>query len=160
MGYRRCRPAFGATEALWVGDCSQRPHPPDRAEGGRQHDFPHGEIDCISAARRRRGSGPWATEGATRAASPDVRPDYRFPGRASTIAGFGRRHARRCCMSRLALLGFGLLAACSGAAAPPAVPPAASRTEATIVNFHFVPAALAIAAGSSVAWVNKDEDVH
>jgi plastocyanin len=40
------------------------------------------------------------------------------------------------------------------------VPPAASRIEATIENFHFVPAALAIAAGSSVTWINKDEDVH
>ena len=46
-------PLLAAAEAFWFGDSAQRPHPPDRAEGGRQHDFPHRAIDGISAAGRR-----------------------------------------------------------------------------------------------------------
>ena len=34
------------------------------------------------------------------------------------------------------------------------------RLEVTIENYHFVPATLKIAAGSSVTWSNKDDDAH
>ena len=60
-------------------------------------------------------------------------------------------------MNRLSLLGLtNLLAAFNSSAAPPAAPDLA----VTIENFRFVPATLKIAAGSSITWTNKDEDVH
>ena len=60
-------------------------------------------------------------------------------------------------MSRFVLAGLvGLLAACSASASPPAAP----QVEVVIENYHFVPATLNIAAGSSIIWTNKDDDAH
>jgi len=60
-------------------------------------------------------------------------------------------------MKRLAFIALaGLLAAFNSSAAPQA----ASDVAVTIENFHFVPATLRIAAGSSITWTNKDEEVH
>ncbi|HEV7607996.1 MAG TPA: cupredoxin domain-containing protein [Steroidobacteraceae bacterium] len=60
-------------------------------------------------------------------------------------------------MTRLALAGMaGWLAACGASAAPPPAP----KTAVSIENYHFVPATLKIAAGSSVTWTNKDDDAH
>jgi len=60
-------------------------------------------------------------------------------------------------MSRLVLFGLATLLV---AAQSVAAPPVATDTEVTIENFHFIPATLKIAAGSSVTWTNKDDDVH
>jgi plastocyanin len=60
-------------------------------------------------------------------------------------------------MKRLSLIALaGSLAACGATAAPPAAP----KTAVVIENFRFLPATLKIAAGSSVTWTNKDDDVH
>jgi plastocyanin len=60
-------------------------------------------------------------------------------------------------MNRFVLPGLvGLLAACSASAAPPA----AALVKVTIENYHFVPATLEIAAGTSIIWTNKDDDAH
>jgi plastocyanin len=60
-------------------------------------------------------------------------------------------------MTRLALVGMTvLLAACGASAAPPS----AAQAEVTIANYHFIPATLTIAAGTTVTWTNKDEDAH
>jgi len=60
-------------------------------------------------------------------------------------------------MSRFVVVGLaGLLAACSASAAPSA----AAQVEVTIENYHFVPATLKIAAGTSIVWTNKDDDAH
>jgi plastocyanin len=60
-------------------------------------------------------------------------------------------------MSRFVVAGLtGWLAACSASAAPPA----AALMEVTIENYHFVPATLKIAAGTSIIWTNKDDDAH
>jgi plastocyanin len=60
-------------------------------------------------------------------------------------------------MSRFVVVGLaGLLAASSARAAPPA----ARQVEVTIENYHFVPATLEIAAGTSITWRNKDDDAH
>jgi len=60
-------------------------------------------------------------------------------------------------MIRVVLAGLlGWLAACSASAAPPAAP----QVEVTIENYHFVPATLKIAAGTSIIWTNKDDDAH
>jgi calcineurin-like phosphoesterase family protein len=37
-------------EALWLGDCAQRPYPSDRAEGRRQYDLPHCTLHLLPAA--------------------------------------------------------------------------------------------------------------
>jgi plastocyanin len=47
----------------------------------------------------------------------------------------------------------------AGAAAL-AQPPAANTAEIAIENFAFVPAALTVAPGTAVTWVNKDEEPH
>ena len=60
-------------------------------------------------------------------------------------------------MSRFVLVGLaGLLASCSAVAAPPSAP----QVGVTIENYHFVPATLKIAAGTSIIWTNKDDDAH
>ena len=59
-------------------------------------------------------------------------------------------------MNRFLMGGLAGLLAASGA---PAAPPAAPQ-EVTIENYHFVPATLKIAAGTSITWRNKDDDAH
>ena len=60
-------------------------------------------------------------------------------------------------MNRVLLVGLaGLLVA----NVAPATPPAAPQVEVTIENYHFVPATLEIAAGTSIIWRNKDDDAH
>ena len=64
-------------------------------------------------------------------------------------------------MSRVASVGtFVWLTTSLLAGGASAAPPAAPKAEVTIENYHFVPATLKIAAGSSVTWTNKDEDAH
>ena len=60
-------------------------------------------------------------------------------------------------MNRFLLIGLVGLLAASGA---PAAPPAAPQVEVTIENYHFVPATLEIAAGTTIIWRNKDDDAH
>ena len=60
-------------------------------------------------------------------------------------------------MNRFLLVGLAGLLAANGA---PAAPPAAPQAEVTIKNYHFVPATLEIAAGTSITWTNKDDDAH
>ena len=55
--------ALASAQALRVGDGAQRPHPPDHAEGGRQHVVPHGDVDGLSAAGAWNGTGPGSDEG-------------------------------------------------------------------------------------------------
>jgi|SRR5882672_9803066 len=60
-------------------------------------------------------------------------------------------------MNRHALIGLvGLLTAWGVSAAPPG----ASGSRVTIENYSFVPATLKIAVGTSITWINKDDDVH
>ncbi len=40
----------GLSEALWIGDGAERAHSSDRAEGGRQCELSHGDVDGVSAA--------------------------------------------------------------------------------------------------------------
>ena len=56
----------------------------------------------------------------------------------------------------LALLG----AAALGAAAPPSAAPAAAPPVVHIMNFHFGPQALTVPAGTTVTFVNDDEEPH
>ena len=60
-------------------------------------------------------------------------------------------------MNRFAVIGLTGLLVASGA---PAAPPAAPQVKVTIENYHFVPATLEIAAGTSIIWTNKDDDAH
>ena len=50
LGHRRRHASADAPEAVRLGDGAQRAHPPDRAEGRRQHDLPHRTLDRVSAA--------------------------------------------------------------------------------------------------------------
>ena len=68
-----------------------------------------------------------------------------------------------------ALLAGLALAACGGApaAAAPAAPPppipsqsAVATSSVDIANFAFSPAVITVAAGSTVTWINRDEDAH
>jgi plastocyanin len=60
-------------------------------------------------------------------------------------------------MTRLVLAGLaGFLAVWTAHASPPAAP----TIEVSIANYQFVPATLNIAAGTTITWVNNDEDVH
>src|SRR3982750_2360621 len=61
-------------------------------------------------------------------------------------------------MTRCAFLALGgLLTACNVSATSPA---GKVTAEVTIEHFQFLPTTLKIAAGSSVIWTNKDDDVH
>lgn len=60
-------------------------------------------------------------------------------------------------MTRVALLGMtAFLAACNASAAPPTP----AKTEVVIANYRFVPATLTVAAGTTVTWINNDDDAH
>ena len=43
---RRCGSSL-LPEEIRIGECFEWPHPPGDAEGGRQHHFPHGNVDCV-----------------------------------------------------------------------------------------------------------------
>ena len=60
-------------------------------------------------------------------------------------------------MTRLALAG---LAVCFAVCGAHASPPAAPTVEVSIANYRFVPATLNIAAGTTITWINNDDDVH
>jgi hypothetical protein len=56
----------------------QRPHPSDRAESRRQHDFPYGTRDLLSATRRRRGAGARSAQGSRESTGIDAGDHQRF----------------------------------------------------------------------------------
>ena len=60
LGHRRCRPRARLSEALRLGDGTERPHPPDHPEGRGQRHVSHRGFDRLSAAgaRHRAGTGP------------------------------------------------------------------------------------------------------
>jgi plastocyanin len=53
-----------------------------------------------------------------------------------------------------------LMAGAIGAVAQQAQPVAADAAEIDIQNFKFLPDTLTVAKGTSVTWVNKDEEPH
>ena len=53
LGYAGRRAGAGLPQAVRLGHRAQRPHPPDRPEGRREHDFPHGSLDRRSPSRSR-----------------------------------------------------------------------------------------------------------
>ena len=65
-----------------IGHHAQWPHPPDRAEGGRQHHLSLRALDCLSAAGRRGGARPLAAQGARRAAAAHAGGHERLGGQA------------------------------------------------------------------------------
>jgi hypothetical protein len=58
LGHAGCRPGAGLSEAVWIGQRSQWPHPSDPAEGGRERHLPHRPIDRLPAAGARHGRSP------------------------------------------------------------------------------------------------------
>jgi amicyanin len=48
----------------------------------------------------------------------------------------------------------------TGVTAPPAGGPAVATSSVAISNFAFGPAAITIKAGTTVTWINKDEEPH
>ena len=64
MGHGRCCRRARLSQALRLGDRSQRPHPPAHAEGRRQRHVPYGTVDGLPAAGARYRPLPRADAGA------------------------------------------------------------------------------------------------
>ena len=73
LGHRRRLAGAQSSEAVRLGHGAERAHPPDRAEGRRQHDLPYRALDRLPAAgaRYRAFAGP--DDRARRAAPLDAR---------------------------------------------------------------------------------------
>ena len=94
LGHRRFRAGARAAQALRIGDGAQRPHPPDHAEGGRQHVVSHGDVDGVSAAGAGHRAGARPDEG--RAGATQERARHRERHVHSRAAARSPSSTRRC----------------------------------------------------------------
>ena len=63
LGHRRQRPRVVLSEAIRIGLGAERPHSSGDAEGRRERDVPHGDVDRVPAAGARRGTVAGTDEG-------------------------------------------------------------------------------------------------
>src|SRR5450432_1087818 len=165
MGHRRCRSARVHAAPIWIGHHAQWPHPPDRAEGGRQHHLPLRALHRLSAAAGRGRSWPGAAEGARRSAAPHARGHQRL-GR-QTPAGVrasrqyiglrGSRYVKPAALKSLRALAIAT-ALWTGAAMVASGAGSDSAARVVIKDFMFAPVALTVKAGSVVSWTNQDNE--
>src|SRR5712675_1182607 len=94
LGNRRCRSGDKLFETLRFGDRSERPHPSDRAESGRQHHLSYRAPHGLSATDRGHGTRPRASQGPERSAAQTAWHHQRQDGADAGDARFDGYTAR------------------------------------------------------------------
>jgi len=92
LGHGGCRPRHGLSAPLRFGDRVERPYPPDRAEGRRQHYLPYGPLHRLSPARGGRRPRPRPSQRAAGSARQNAGRDQHPDPRPSLVGRAVRHH--------------------------------------------------------------------
>jgi plastocyanin len=129
-------------------------HIPQIVQSRRQRDLPHRALDRLSAARARRRRGARSAQGSRRSAGRRARHPQRDAGQASAVPRARGPDARMTVRGVLAAALLGALCAARAGAAD------GDTIQVSAKNFMFTPATLTVQAGTTVTWVDLDDEPH
>src|ERR1017187_3435475 len=160
MGHGRFRAGTGVHEEVRIGERAERAHPPNNAEGGRQRDVPHGNVNGVSATR----TGHRVFTGPDESSAEQLRSVLGIT-QVNFVRGQHTLAIVDTPLSGLAMMsGMDMshdkdmkMSADKGKMAGAEKP---GTNEVFIDNFSFSPASITVPVGTKITWTNKDDVPH